>query len=110
MKKRTTFVAIMMALLMLAGCSPSVNPSETTDGQTNAPTTNDTTDTGAETEPLPPPLVDNTVPLPYTVSTTRQAGDTVFTGNEWTGKLLPDVDGNTVRQTEIFSANSMAYH
>ena len=33
-----------MALLMPAGCRPSVNSSETTDGQTNPPTASDTTD------------------------------------------------------------------
>ena len=50
MKKRVTIGVLLMAILMLAGCRPSVNSSETTDGQTNAP---DITYTGAETEPLP---------------------------------------------------------
>lgn len=33
-----------------------------------------------------------------------------FTMNEWTGKQAADINGETVRQTEIFSVNEVDYH
>ena len=108
MKKRVTIGVLLMAILMLAGCRPSTPPTETTDATTDGKT--EITDTQTEADTQSPELPDQTVALPYTVATAHQAGDKTFTGNEWTGKLLPDVDGNGIRQTEIFSANSMGYH
>lgn len=68
---------------MLAGCRPDVNPQETTDAATDGRIESTDIETGPDT--VPPELIDQTVPLPYTVTTAHQAGDKIFTGTEWTG-------------------------
>ncbi|MBO5512603.1 MAG: DUF4981 domain-containing protein [Clostridia bacterium] len=108
MKKRITIGVLLLAILMLAGCRPGVNPQETTDAATDGRT--EITDTQTEADTEPPELLDQTVALPYTVTTAHQAGDKIFTGNEWTGTLSPSIDGTNVRQTEVFCANRMAPH
>ena len=48
--------------------------------------------------------------LPYSVLTAHQAGDKIFTGNEWTGKPATGVNGSSKQQVEVVSANAMDYH
>lgn len=97
---------------MLAGCRPSVPPTETTNEMTDEATNGqpDTTDIETGPDTVLPELIDQTVALPYTVTTVHQAGDKIFAGTEWTGTLSPSVGGTKVRQTEVFCANRMAPH
>ena len=83
MKKRVTIGVLLMAILMLAGCRPSVPPTETTDEITNEMTNGqpDTTDFQTEADTKPPELPDQTVALPYTVTTAHQASVRVLGGH-----------------------------
>ncbi len=105
MKKRITLATLLLALVMLAGCRSNQKPTETTTDQPKA------TIGWTESETLSPDVQeDMDGRLPYTVSTAHQAGDTIFTGNEWTGTLSPSIDGTNMRQSEVFYANRMTPH
>ncbi|MBE6652518.1 MAG: DUF4981 domain-containing protein [Ruminococcaceae bacterium] len=109
MKKYLSIGAAALAVLMLAGCRSGKNPTVTTDGwEGSAPSV--TVGQGTEQDTLPGVEQPKPDSLPYTVRTAHQAGDTIFTGSEWTGGYMADVNGDVKWQTEVFGENRMPAH
>ena len=98
MKKYLSIGAAALAVLMLAGCRSGKNPTVTTDGwEGSAPSV--TVGQGTEQDTLPGVEQPKPDSLPYTVRTAHQAGDRIFTGSEWTGGYMADVNGDVKWQT-----------
>ncbi|MBQ8288860.1 MAG: DUF4981 domain-containing protein [Clostridia bacterium] len=88
MKRSIKLGALLLSLLLLAGCK-----------------------SGGGDETTTPDPWDTTSGVPNDIEVIPgDVNKTIFSMNEWTGKQAKDASGNSVQQSEIYSVNEVGYH
>ncbi len=87
MKRSLKIGAVLLSMLLLAGCK-----------------------SGSSDETTPDPW-NTTTGVPHDITVIPgDVGKTLFSMNEWTGKKAKNANGSSVQQSEIFSVNEVDHH